>query len=491
NIVALRFGVKVPQDTGDWLTIGTGIRWRRLHVDYALSPLGVLGMVHRVSLGYDFGSQKRLERPKLSVSLVTKQFVLPSGEAGYAIHFIPKAHVAAGVTKWELLIQNARDQKIRKFQGEKIVPMSVVWDGLDALGTRVDTESTYYYQVRVWDRQGYSVCVGGEILPISITSLPKLKAVPRDIFAGKLFLQPKDVKDMQEWSVDIMSDDHRLLKRYSGSGGIPKDFAWDGKDMQNNMVAVKKGYHFILRVKDKANNEMKSIAPIIVVDAGTKAWTESGLALDEQVPFHFEPTDIKIKCWGFDIIETESGEVVRSYAGSAPLPENLIWDSRDNNGKKVSTKKQYSYVLRLQDQIGNVWRQAATIAKTEVKVLPADEAELKIKVEQILFDFNQAELKPGMFRKIKKVADLARAADAGKTKIYIAGHTDEIGTDKHNFELSLQRANMVMRYLVEEEGLSSANMRMKGYGKTRPLIQGETAKSQAQNRRVEITLVFE
>jgi outer membrane protein OmpA-like peptidoglycan-associated protein len=490
NLVALRLGVKVPQDAGDWLTVGTGVRWRSLHVDYALSPIGLLGMVHRVSLGYDFGSQKRLARPKLNVSLVSKQFVYPSGEAGYAIHFIPKAHIAAGVNKWEILIRNALDQTIRKFHGEKTVPMSIVWDGKDALETRMDTESTYYYTFDVLDRQGYSARVVGEILPISITSLPKLKAMPRDIFAGKLSFQLKDVDNMQEWSVDILSDDGQLLKRYSGMGGIPKDFAWDGKDAKNNLVAVKKGYRFVLRVKDTANNEMKSVAPIIVVDAGTKAWTDSGVPLRDQVPFHFQPTDIKIKRWMFDVIDTESGEVVRSYEGIAPLPETLVWDAKDNKGQNVSTKKEYSYVLRMQDQIGNVWQQAAAIEKTEVKILPGKDAGLKIKVEQILFGFNQAELKPSMFRKIRKVADFVRSGDMQKTLVFIDGHTDEIGSEKYNLELSLKRANMVMRYLVEEEGLPSASMEMKGFGKKLPLIQEESEESQAMNRRVEITLVI-
>jgi len=488
NLVALRLGVKTAQDAGDWLRLGTGIRWRNLHIDYALSPLGLLGIVHHFSLSYDFGSQRRLARPKLTVVMVTKQFVFPDGRAGYAVHFIPKAHIAAGVNKWEVLIQNTQAQVIRKLQGEKELPLSIVWDGLDSLGSRVDMEATYYYQLKVWDRQGYTAWARGEILPISITALPKLKVLPRDIFAGKVSFMPKDVGEVQEWSIDIVSADGTILKKYQGMGMIPKDFAWDGRDEQNRMVAVKSGYHFVLRVKDKSDNEMKSIAPLIVVDAGTKAWTTSGVEICEEVPFHFEPTDIKIKRWFFDIIETESGQVVRSYDGTTPLPETLIWDSRDEQGRVVSSTKQYSYVLRMQDQIGNVWQQAAAIKKTNVKVLSQDPAGLKIKVEQILFDFNKAELKPTMFQKLRKIADMVRAYPSQSVKIFIAGHTDEIGTNAYNLELSRKRANMVMRYLVEDEGLPSAQMEIKGYGKTLPLVRGDTPESRAMNRRVEVTL---
>ncbi|MBN1595833.1 OmpA family protein, partial [candidate division FCPU426 bacterium] len=254
--------------------------------------------------------------------------------------------------------------------------------------------------------------------------------------------------------------------------------------------AVKTGYHFLLRVKDKKNNEVQSVAPLIVVDAGTKACTKSGRPLDEEVPFHFEPTDIKIKSWVFDVVEADTGKVVRSYDGTAPLPDKLVWDSRDQQNRKVSTKKEYGYVLRMQDQIGNVWQQAAVIEKTQIKIVSRKGADLAVKVEQILFDFNKAELKPGMFQKLRKVADLFRAHAGSGVTIMIEGHTDESGTEAYNYDLSLKRANMVMRYLVEEEGLASAKMKMKGYGKTQLLTQSRTPDAQALNRRVEITLFF-
>jgi len=491
NLIALRAGLKTNRDAGDWLTVGAGMKWRNIHVDYALTPLGVLGTTHRVSLVYDFGSQRRLARPRLSVAIVTKQFIYPDGEAGYSVHFIPAAHVAAGITRWELIIRNKSGRMIKEFSGTKMMALEIVWDGLDALGKRTDAETTFYYQMSILDRQGYRADVTGEILPISITKLPKLKAMPRDIFAGQVSFNPKNVKNMQEWSVNIVGADGRILKKYGGKGAIPKDFSWDGTDENNHQVAVKTGYHFILKIRDKQNNEMLSKASLVVIDAGTKAYVQSGEPLPEEIPFHFEPTDLKVKRWVFDIVDRKTKKVIRSYEGTSPLPDDLIWDAKDEKGRRVRSDCTYSYVLRMQDQIGNVWQQAADIKRTDVIILEKDSAGIRLKVEQILFDFNQAELKPSMFMKLRKISDFVNGNPEADMRIYIEGHTDEVGTEAYSMELSIKRANMVMRYLVEDEKLPSSIMEMKGYGKTKPYAQGAVSGRQAQNRRVEITLVIQ
>lgn len=491
NFLALRAGVKSAQDAGDWLTLGAGLRWQGLHIDYALTPVGEMGWVHRLSLAYDFGSQRRLARPKLSVVMTVKEFVYADGEPGYNVQLVPTAAVAAGLDRWDAVIRETSTRRVvYRNSGEKQLPLALTWKGVDEAGKRVNVEGYYTYQMRVVDQQGYVASVEGEILPISITALPKLKALPRDIFAGQVSFRPKSGDELKEWSLDIVDAEGRVLKHYLGQGTIPKDFAWDGRDEQNRPVAVKTGYHFQLRTKDRQNNEMKSKAPLIVIDAGTKAYTDQTAALPEQVPFHFEPTDIKVKRWVFTIVDTTNGKNVRSFEGTAPLPETLVWDSKDEQGHFVSSRDTYSYVLQLQDSLGNVWQQSAPIRSTTVRILAAEGAAPKVKVEEILFDFNRAELKPAVFEKLRKIADLVRSHPGKGTCLLVEGHTDEIGTETYNQELSLKRAKMVMRYLVEDEGLSSALIRTLGYGKTKPLYTGDAPESRAKNRRVEVTLIL-
>jgi len=218
-------------------------------------------------------------------------------------------------------------------------------------------------------------------------------------------------------------------------------------------------------------------------------YCQTDIPLGDQVPFRFVlPPDIKMKSWALDIIEAESGLVVRTFTGEGRPPESLTWDARSEMGKPMPLNHRYGYILRLQDGGGNVWQQASDLETTEVILLEETTEQVKVKIEQVLFDFAKAELKTGMSEKLQKITDLIRDLPVEKVKLLIAGHTDEIGTEQYNNDLSLSRAKMVMRFLVEEEGIPSACMEIKGYGKSVLLIKTENSAGQAMNRRVEITL---
>jgi outer membrane protein OmpA-like peptidoglycan-associated protein/flagellar hook assembly protein FlgD len=492
NLVALRVGANNTGDTGDWLSCGLGVVWQQVHVDYALRPAGLLGMVHQLSAGYDFGRQARLGPPVLRVRLVSRQVVYPDGETGKEVDFIPACTIPAGLAGWSLHLANRAGAPVREYTGKDNLPIRITWDGKDAQDKPADQEGFYIYHLQVTDRRGYTDEENGEILPISITRLPQLKALPRDIFAGRISFSPKGSEDAAEWSINIVSPEGQVLKKYQGVGPIPKDFAWDGKDENNNQVSVREGFHYLLQVRDRAGNEIKSIAPLAQIDAGTKAYAASPASVPEQVVFrfHLQP-EIKFKGWSFDVVDTESGKVIRTYSGDGHPPEAVTWDARNEEGQRVPLNHKFSCVLRLQDHVGNVWQQASDLRTTPVTMLPpAPGGGVKIKIDEILFEFNKAELLPNVFDKLHKTADLIKANAGPKVHVLIEGHTDEVGTEEFNYELSVARANMVMRFLVEEEGVPSAFLSVVGLGKTIPLAAGNTPAIMAKNRRVEITIAI-
>ncbi len=489
NSVAMRWGVNTTSDTGDWVTCGAGFRWQQIHVDYALKPLGLMGPVHQVSAGYDFGRQVKLDPPKLSVRLINRQVVYPDGETGNEVEFIPLCKIPAGLERWTLDITDRNGKTVKHSQGGAPLPLRIVWDGKNDQSQTVDREAYYIYRLEVVDKRGYSDESQGEILPISITRLPQLKAGPRDIYAGKVTFAPKGSETAAEWSISIMNAQGLVLKKYQGVGPIPKDFGWDGKDEFNHQVSVQEGFHYVMQVKDKAGNEIKSVAPLAQVDAGTKAYAESNTPVAEQLVFRFRlQPEIKFKGWALDIVDADTGKVVRTFSADGRPPEAVTWDSRDDQGRVVALNQKFNYVLRLQDHVGNVWQQASELRRTPLNIVSQEPGMTKIKIDQILFEFNRAELKPWVYEKLRKVADLIKGYPAGKVHAVIEGHTDEIGTEQFNRELSTSRANMVMRYLVEEEGISSAVLEIKGLGKTVPLSTSSDPESMAKNRRVEVTL---
>jgi len=67
------------------------------------------------------------------------------------------------------------------------------------------------------------------------------------------------------------------------------------------------------------------------------------------------------------------------------------------------------------------------------------------------------------------------------------GHTDSIGTEAHNQQLSEQRAGSVRDYLVKQ-GIPSASVASHGFGKTQPVASNDNAAGRQQNRRVELVV---
>lgn len=73
--------------------------------------------------------------------------------------------------------------------------------------------------------------------------------------------------------------------------------------------------------------------------------------------------------------------------------------------------------------------------------------------------------------------------------LVITGHTDNTGTLKINEKLSLQRAMVVSNYLIKK-GIDKKRISQKGFADTRPIADNKTVKGRAQNRRVDIEVVY-
>lgn len=72
--------------------------------------------------------------------------------------------------------------------------------------------------------------------------------------------------------------------------------------------------------------------------------------------------------------------------------------------------------------------------------------------------------------------------------IEVAGHTDSIGTEEYNLELSQRRTDSVREYLVSQ-GVDGSKLTSKGYGESQPIADNATAEGRARNRRVELRIM--
>ena len=87
------------------------------------------------------------------------------------------------------------------------------------------------------------------------------------------------------------------------------------------------------------------------------------------------------------------------------------------------------------------------------------------------------------------VLDLAKTIlkDSSYRSILVVGHTDSVGTDEYNQNLSEHRAEAVRDYLVQQ-GIAANSIGARGLGKTQPIASNETPEGRQQNRRVELVL---
>jgi len=101
----------------------------------------------------------------------------------------------------------------------------------------------------------------------------------------------------------------------------------------------------------------------------------------------------------------------------------------------------------------------------------------------VLFDTDQAELKPGAAPTLDRLAQFLR--DNDDARVLIEGYTDSRGTDDYNNDLSRRRAAAVAAAL-ETRGISDNRVNVTGRGETLPVASNETPAGRQRNRRVEI-----
>lgn len=105
----------------------------------------------------------------------------------------------------------------------------------------------------------------------------------------------------------------------------------------------------------------------------------------------------------------------------------------------------------------------------------------------VVFDFNQSILTARSRTKLDKV--IAKIHAYPKSRITVAGHTDDKGSADYNMTLSQQRANAVSTYLLQQLSDSQIAMKAVGYGEQRAIASNNTETGRQTNRRVEIIVV--
>ncbi|MBP5573469.1 MAG: PD40 domain-containing protein [Bacteroidales bacterium] len=111
-----------------------------------------------------------------------------------------------------------------------------------------------------------------------------------------------------------------------------------------------------------------------------------------------------------------------------------------------------------------------------------------VQLVNIQFEFNSAALTADSEEGVAMLA--AFLEQHPDLEVELSGHTDNVGSDAYNQQLSEQRAEVVRQALIEK-GIAAARLSAKGYGATRPVGPNDTEAQRALNRRTEMTILQE
>ncbi len=106
-------------------------------------------------------------------------------------------------------------------------------------------------------------------------------------------------------------------------------------------------------------------------------------------------------------------------------------------------------------------------------------------MSDVLFRSGSYELLPGARERLAKVSGIVLAYPS--LHVAVEGHTDSVGGDEYNQNLSERRAESVRDYFVQQ-GIPAGLIGARGFGKTEPIASNDTPEGRQQNRRVELIL---
>lgn len=110
---------------------------------------------------------------------------------------------------------------------------------------------------------------------------------------------------------------------------------------------------------------------------------------------------------------------------------------------------------------------------------------LIVNMSDVLFDTARSSLRPLAREKLARVAGIVSGHPG--LRLAVEGHTDSVGGDDYNQQLSEQRGESVRAYLTDQ-GMAAGSVTSKGFGKTQPVASNDTAEGRQQNRRVELVI---
>jgi outer membrane protein OmpA-like peptidoglycan-associated protein len=126
-------------------------------------------------------------------------------------------------------------------------------------------------------------------------------------------------------------------------------------------------------------------------------------------------------------------------------------------------------------------RSLSTDERQEIAEIASNKPKIDLDIQ---FDLNSANITATSMPSVQALGKALTDANLKGSTFVVAGHTDALGSDAYNQDLSERRADTIKRYLSEKFGIAGTDLVTVGYGKSRP--KDPNAPLDPTNRRVEV-----
>jgi outer membrane protein OmpA-like peptidoglycan-associated protein/tetratricopeptide (TPR) repeat protein len=182
------------------------------------------------------------------------------------------------------------------------------------------------------------------------------------------------------------------------------------------------------------------------------------------------------------LVDVESGDTIREiYSGRSDgkflmsLPLNREYAAHVEASGYMFASKHF-YLKELKDEV---------YFDLTIDLEPIRKG-VSVVLRNIFFEFGSYDLKDNSKTELEfLIYFMSRNPDM---RVQIQGHTDNVGTEADNLNLSQKRAESVRNYLVSQ-GIDAGRIQAKGFGESKPVATNETEEGRAQNRRTEFTVL--
>ncbi len=187
------------------------------------------------------------------------------------------------------------------------------------------------------------------------------------------------------------------------------------------------------------------------------------------------------------------GTLIDSSKGQGDLMAAYQFNLKELGLAKIGTYENIGANIEVEDKKGQIYKTFANAAvrfiKREERMAKKEGYKVMEKYALILFDFDRADIKDRNRAVLDRI--VGRIKEMPSAKVSIVGHTDTIGKEAYNIDLSKRRAKAAYDMIFASSGIDNANISYEGAGPHNPLFDNQLPEGRALNRTVTVTLEYE